>query len=81
MSPGTVRIRLARRGRKGRPYYRIVVADRRRKRDGSVLLNLGYYDPIGKRLAVDEYAVYLLLSEGAGLSKGFLRLWRRHRGL
>jgi small subunit ribosomal protein S16 len=38
-------IRLARHGAKKRPFYRIVVADRRFARDGRRLEELGIYDP------------------------------------
>ncbi len=41
-----VRIRLARRGAKKRPFYRIVVADSRAPRDGKFLEILGYYNPL-----------------------------------
>ena len=40
-----VRIRLRRMGAKKRPFYRIVVADRRCSRDGRFIENIGYYDP------------------------------------
>ena len=39
-------IRLMRMGAKKRPYYRIVVADSRRFRDGKFIEKLGYYDPL-----------------------------------
>ena len=38
-------IRLARAGAKKRPFYRIVISDRRNRRDGSFLEMLGTYDP------------------------------------
>lgn len=38
-------IRLTRMGAKKRPFYRIVVAERRSKRDGKFVEALGYYDP------------------------------------
>ncbi|MGZ3578428.1 MAG: 30S ribosomal protein S16 [Syntrophales bacterium] len=41
----TVKIRLARLGGKGRPYYRIVVADSESPRDGRFLEILGSYNP------------------------------------
>ena len=41
-----VRIRLARGGVKKKPYYRVVVADQRCKRDGSYLEHIGYYNPM-----------------------------------
>ena len=40
-----VRIRLARRGRKARAMYDIVVADTRSPRDGRFIEKLGYYNP------------------------------------
>ena len=39
-------IRLARGGAKKRPYYRIVVADRRSPRDGRFIEKLGTYNPL-----------------------------------
>jgi len=41
-----VRIRLTRLGRKKKPFYRIVVADRERARDGKFLDIIGTYDPL-----------------------------------
>ena len=41
-----VKIRLARHGAKKRPYYRIVVADSRARRDGRFIEQVGRYDPI-----------------------------------
>ena len=40
-----VRIRLQRHGKKGKPFYWIVAADVRAKRDGKFLEKLGTYDP------------------------------------
>jgi small subunit ribosomal protein S16 len=40
-----VKIRLARLGGKGKPYYRIVVADSEFPRDGRFLEIVGSYDP------------------------------------
>lgn len=40
-----VRIRLQRHGKKGRPFYWIVAADSRAKRDGKFLEKLGTYNP------------------------------------
>lgn len=41
-----VRIRLNRRGAKKKPFYRIVAADQRCKRDGRFIEQLGFYDPM-----------------------------------
>ena len=40
-----VRIRLQRHGKKGKPFYWIVAADSRSKRDGKYLEKIGTYDP------------------------------------
>ena len=39
-------IRLSRQGRKKRPFYRIVVADKRMPRDGRYIEKLGTYNPL-----------------------------------
>ncbi len=41
-----VRIRLTRLGDKKSPFYRVVVADSRRSRDGKIIEKLGTYDPL-----------------------------------
>lgn len=41
-----VRIRLARHGTKKKPFYRIVVADGEKPRDGKFLEKVGTYDPL-----------------------------------
>ena len=41
-----VRLRLARHGRKKRPFYRVVAADSRMPRDGRYIERLGHYDPM-----------------------------------
>ena len=38
-------IRLTRMGAKKKPFYRIVVAEKRSKRDGRFVESVGYYDP------------------------------------
>jgi small subunit ribosomal protein S16 len=41
-------IRLARGGSKGRPFFNIVVADKRERRDGSFIERLGFHNPSAK---------------------------------
>jgi small subunit ribosomal protein S16 len=41
-----MKIRLARRGSKKRPFYQIVAADSRSPRDGRFIEKLGTYDPL-----------------------------------
>ena len=44
-----VRIRLSRGGAKKRPFYRVVVADSRRARDGKYIDQIGTYNPMLKK--------------------------------
>lgn len=41
-----VRIRLKKMGRKARPFFRLCAVDSRNPRDGKVIEELGYYDPM-----------------------------------
>ena len=61
------RIRLARGGAKKKPYFRIVVADQRCKRDGRYLERIGFYNPMVKetRFEIDTERLKHWLSVGA----------------
>ncbi|OED34693.1 30S ribosomal protein S16 [PVC group bacterium (ex Bugula neritina AB1)] len=62
-------MRLKRFGRKGCAYYRLVVTDRRRRRDGGVIEELGAYDPhctdVHQKLKVDKERVSYWIGQGA----------------
>ena len=62
-----VKIRLARGGAKKKPYYRVVVADQRCKRDGRYLEHIGFYNPMvsENRFGIDEERFKHWLSVGA----------------
>lgn len=47
-----VKIRLARHGAKKAPYYRVVVADSRARRDGRYIEQVGSYNPVSNPVAV-----------------------------
>lgn len=48
-----VKIRLARHGAKKHPYYRIVVADGRMRRDGRYIEQVGRYNPVSDPKVID----------------------------
>ncbi len=60
-------IRLARRGSKKHPTYRIVVADSRRARDGRFIESIGFYNPLTdpSEIIVDEAKAKEWLKNGA----------------
>jgi len=62
-----VKIRLKRMGKIRAPYYRIVVADSRTKRDGRVIEEIGKYHPIEEPsfIEVDSERAQYWLSVGA----------------
>ena len=63
-----VKIRLKRFGSKKRPYYRIVVQDSRKPRDGTTIEEIGIYHPIEaeeKQIAFKEDRACYWLSVGA----------------
>lgn len=62
-----VKLRLKRMGAKGRPFYRIVAADSREKRDGKFIELVGTYNPIASpaEIKIDEVVALKWLSNGA----------------
>lgn len=47
------KIRLQRHGRKGKPFFHIVIADSRAKRDGSYIERIGTYNPVTNPAVID----------------------------
>ena len=58
-------IRLSRGGAKARPFFNIVVADKRVRRDGRFIERIGFYNPIasggeeGLRIAQDRLSYWV----------------------
>ncbi len=84
-----VKIRLKRMGKIRAPYYRVVVADSRTKRDGRAIEEIGKYHPTEEPSLIDidsERAQYWL-GVGAQPTEQVLALlkvtgdWQRHKGL
>jgi len=63
-------IRLQRGGRKKRPFYSVVVMDKRNRRDGAFIEKLGYYDPCKEpeMIELDLGRVKAWTDEGAQVS-------------
>ncbi|MBI9011614.1 MAG: 30S ribosomal protein S16 [Clostridiales bacterium] len=71
-----VKIRMKRMGTKKKPFYRLVVADSRSPRDGRIIEQVGYYNPMSeeKTLKVDAEKVQKWLSTGAQPTETVKRL-------
>jgi small subunit ribosomal protein S16 len=74
-------IRLARGGSKHRPFFNVVVADKRSRRDGNFIERIGFYNPIasageeGLRIAADRITYWK--SVGAQASPTVERLLKQ----
>jgi small subunit ribosomal protein S16 len=70
-----VRIRLMRMGAHKRPFYRIVVADSRTRRDGPYIELLGIYDPLkDSEVKIDKEKVKAWIQKGAQPTDSVKRL-------
>lgn len=71
-------IRLARGGAKKRPFYNIVAADKRDRRDGRFIERVGYFNPVAsgaeKLLSIDNERLAYWTANGAQLSPTVARL-------
>ena len=71
-------IRLARGGAKARPFFNIVVADKRTRRDGRFIERIGFFNPVAKegaegvRIAMDRLNYWT--GQGAQLSDSVARV-------
>ncbi len=74
-----LRIRLRRLGKKRQPYYRIVVAERRERRDGDFIEMVGSYNPHADPplVQVDGDRVKEWISKGAQPSEAAEKILRR----
>ena len=74
-------IRLARGGAKKRPFFNLVVADARNRRDGRFIERVGFYNPVAKEgqeaVRVDSERVAYWQSQGAQLSDAVAKLVKR----
>lgn len=65
-------IRLSRAGAKKRPFYQVVVTDKRSRRDGNYIERIGYYNPIARgqetRLSIDQEKLAYWQNVGAQLT-------------
>jgi small subunit ribosomal protein S16 len=73
-----LKIRMSRGGAKKRPFYKIVVADSRRPRDGKFIEKVGFFNPLlpkdkKERLNLDIERIKYWLAQGAQPSERIAR--------
>ncbi|AUZ05625.1 30S ribosomal protein S16 [Vitreoscilla massiliensis] len=71
-------IRLSRGGSKHRPFYNVVVADSRNRRDGRFIERVGFYNPVAnekqERVRLNNDRLNHWVSQGAQLSDAVAKL-------
>ncbi len=68
-------VKLMRVGKRGYSLYRIVVMDKRKKRNGAYIEKIGFYNPHKEpHLQIDKNKLENWLSKGAVLSAGTAKL-------
>jgi small subunit ribosomal protein S16 len=77
-------VRLARGGKKSKPFYRVVVADQRFPRDGRFIERLGYYNPVYNRagdqvIEIDLERIDHWVKNGAQMTPRVTQIVKRHR--
>ncbi|MDF3047459.1 MAG: rpsP [Candidatus Midichloriaceae bacterium] len=77
-----VKIRLARRGAKKRPYYKVVVSDSRSPRDGKFIEIIGSYNPLlsdsdSNRIVVEVEKAKKWLGTGAQPTDVVAKLFKK----
>ena len=76
-----VRLRLKRQGNRNRPFYRVTAVDKRQKRDGRVIEELGWYNPLAKdeskQVSFDAERCAYWLSVGAQPSETVAALLKK----
>ena len=75
-----VKIRLTRKGRKKIPFYRIVVIDSKKARDGKFIERVGHYDPRSKELQLKRDRIEYWISKGAQPTNTVAKLIAREGG-
>jgi len=75
-----VKIRLTRMGSKGRPFYRIIVANADSPRDGRAIDQIGYYDPMTdpSTIKLDQDKAVLWLKRGAQPTDRVADILKKH---
>lgn len=72
-----LKLRLKRIGRKKQPFYRIVLMNARTKRDGAVIEELGFYNPLNKEFNIKQEKLTCRLHQGAQLTRTLKNLLKK----
>lgn len=71
-------IRLSQTGKRDDRKYRVVVSDKRNKRDGKIIARLGFFDPKTKKFVIDKKTLNSWMAKGAQASFGLRKLLEKN---
>jgi small subunit ribosomal protein S16 len=77
----SISIRLKKMGKKGQPFFRVVVADTLKKHEGTYIENLGWYNPLatGDNYLIKQERIEYWLSQGARISSTVKNLIKKNK--
>nr|YP_009399607.1 ribosomal protein S16 [Dictyomenia sonderi]ARW69213.1 ribosomal protein S16 [Dictyomenia sonderi] len=73
-----LKIRLKRLGRKKQPFYRVILIDSRKKRDGKAIEEIGFYNPLNKQNQLNIAIIKEKIKQGAQITKTVKTLIKNH---
>jgi len=77
----SISIRLKKMGKRGQPFYRVVVADTLKKHEGDYIENLGWYNPLvkGENYLIKQDRIDYWIAQGARVSDTVKSIVRKNR--
>nr|YP_010618984.1 Ribosomal protein S16 [Deltalsia parasitica]WAX02997.1 Ribosomal protein S16 [Deltalsia parasitica] len=73
-----LKIRLKRLGRKKKPFYRIILTDSRKKRDGKPIEEIGFYNPLNKHHQLNIAKINEKIKQGAQITTTVKNIIKNH---
>ena len=74
-----LKLRLKRVGRKKLPSYKIIIIDSRKRRDGRSITEVGFYNPITKRVKINSILVTQKIDQGMQITKATKRILEKNK--
>ena len=70
-------------GKRGKPFYRIIAVDKRKKRNGRYIENIGTYNPLDEpaTFSYNKESFEKWVGQGAEVSEGLQRLLKYEKKL
>lgn len=74
-----LKLRLKRVGRKKLPSYKIIIIDSRKRRDGRPITEVGFYNPITKRVKINSILITERINQGMQVTKTAKKILEKNK--